>query len=595
MWVAPPASNLLLRGQPKMCASLRQFVLLSMVVSLGPACSDGASSERGSRPTDARPLQSSLPLAATWTAAWGGEFGDGASDVAVSAEAIYVVGSFVGTVDLDPSDGSVSETTSSASGVTGSGRTFVSKFTLDGGFVWTRTLPGPRVNHSPAVALAPSGNVLVAGGFDGSDDFDPGPGEDLHEAPMGGGYFVAAFDDAGTYLYSRSWAASSPQVSEAEVELESDGDAVYLLAKLVPDGGSPGGSALVRLEPSDGSELWAVGLSGNSASGLAVSAGRVAATIVNPPAIALFDDAGNAVTSPAWQGYGEPHALGFASDGGLVLGGLVHEPYDGGMLDLDPTAGEDLRVSFGNDDAFVVGLDADGNYRFGQLFGGVGGDGVRRLASLPDGSLLASGTFRRSVDFAFGAGDVREARGVDAFVLELTATGTPQGALTFGSDGDDAPPVFAPLASGLVLAGTFADSLNLALSCAGVTQVSSGYGDCYLAAFGAADVSASSVNETCGDAPPEGLPRNQTDARLGGTNLPKNFDDCVAQGGGVWSLQSGDQVCAFVIAQSDDPALYEECTSVGGGISVADGDTASYYCDISYPEYGPLCFGNYCD
>ncbi len=90
--------------------------------------------------------------------------------------------------------------------------------------------------------------------------------------------------------------------------------------------------------------------------------------------------------------------------------------------------------------------------------------------------------------------------------------------------------------------------------------------------------------------------RNQSARILDGTNLPKNFDECVARDGSVWARGDGDQVCSYSMSLADDPALYDECEKVGGGISVADSpDAAFYYCDILYPEYGPICFGNYCD
>ncbi|HEV8248170.1 MAG TPA: hypothetical protein VGP93_20485, partial [Polyangiaceae bacterium] len=424
---------------------------LAVLASGASACGSGSDADR--KRYDSRPAESSLPLGTEWVRAWGGALGDGASDVAVTADAIYVVGSFVGTVDLDPGDGEFSRSTTSSRdpGVTGSGQTSLTKFDLNGNFLWAQALPGPRVNHQPDVAVSESGTVYVAGGFNGSDDFDPGPAEDLHQAPIGGGYYLSAFDPSGAHLFARTWDASVPESSEAEVELATEGGALYILGQLVTTGTAVG-AALARLDPDDGSELWAVNLNTNYAQGLSVAPGRVAAALVNPAGIALFGDDGSEIALGPWQSYVEPHAVALAEDGSMYVAGLVHEPFDGQMPDLDPSSAEDRRGAFGNDDAAVIALDPGGDYVWGRLFGGAGGDNARVLTLLPGGALAVSGIFRKSVDFSLGAGsDVREAREADSFVLELNSDGSPRGAFTFGSDGDDWSPAMAPLGADKLL------------------------------------------------------------------------------------------------------------------------------------------------
>jgi hypothetical protein len=103
--------------------------------------------------------------------------GSSASGVGIAVDnntgSIYVVGTFSGTVDFDPSSSTHELSSFGAASPDG----FIAKLTpdgsLDSGLV--KRFGGPNQDGASYVSLSPDGkSVYVAGSFDGSADFDPG-------------------------------------------------------------------------------------------------------------------------------------------------------------------------------------------------------------------------------------------------------------------------------------------------------------------------------------------------------------------------------------------------------------------------------------
>jgi len=94
-----------------------------------------------------------------------------AIDVNDSGE-IFVAGVFSGLVDFDPGPG---EEWHQSNGLNKD--IFLSKFMPDGSFSWVRTW-GSNLRERPyAVDVDDQGNIYLVGNFEGTMDFDPGPGE----------------------------------------------------------------------------------------------------------------------------------------------------------------------------------------------------------------------------------------------------------------------------------------------------------------------------------------------------------------------------------------------------------------------------------
>lgn len=142
-----------------------------------------------------------------WARTWGGIDIDGAGAVAVDGFGnAYVTGWWQFTVDFDPGP-EVEEYTSLGNVFTDVN---LSKFSPDGEFQWVRTWGGYLDDFPNAINVDEFGNILVAGEFRSTADFDPGPGTDERKSAGEQDVFVSKFDSSGGYLWAHAWGAEDP-------------------------------------------------------------------------------------------------------------------------------------------------------------------------------------------------------------------------------------------------------------------------------------------------------------------------------------------------------------------------------------------------
>ena len=101
----------------------------------------------------------------------------GAGALADADGSVLVTGAFSGALDFDPGAGMTSLASLAQAGATDA---FVARYSAAGALLWVSRFGesnsvSERANSGTALALDPGFNVLVAGRFFGSPDFDPGP------------------------------------------------------------------------------------------------------------------------------------------------------------------------------------------------------------------------------------------------------------------------------------------------------------------------------------------------------------------------------------------------------------------------------------
>ncbi len=107
---------------------------------------------------------------------------------------VYVSGLFLGSgVDFDP--GPRIELRDSS----GAEDAYVLKLNTDGDFEWAHTWGGTGYDASDAVSADDRGNVCVAGAFEDSVDFNPGPGEEIFDSGDASGIFLSVFSPHGAF------------------------------------------------------------------------------------------------------------------------------------------------------------------------------------------------------------------------------------------------------------------------------------------------------------------------------------------------------------------------------------------------------------
>jgi hypothetical protein len=145
-----------------------------------------------------------------WARSFGGTNSDLTTGVAVdAARNVYVVGSFFGTVDFDPGAGSFPLT---SAGVRDG---YIVKLDAVGNLVWARQLAGIDSLGIESIAVDRGGNVCVVGHFQGTADLDPGPGFAPRTSAGDDDAFVVKLDTDGTFASAGSIGGSAQDVAAA--------------------------------------------------------------------------------------------------------------------------------------------------------------------------------------------------------------------------------------------------------------------------------------------------------------------------------------------------------------------------------------------
>jgi hypothetical protein len=132
---------------------------------------------------------------------WAFKIGSGLGDYgnAVSIDAagdLLVTGDIFGNADYDPGPSVATLTT------VGVYDAFVAKYTNTGNYIWAFTIGAANTDNGRDISSDASGNIYVTGIFDGTADFDPGPGIATMTSTAFNDAFVAKYSPAGGYLWA---------------------------------------------------------------------------------------------------------------------------------------------------------------------------------------------------------------------------------------------------------------------------------------------------------------------------------------------------------------------------------------------------------
>jgi hypothetical protein len=361
---------------------------------------------------------------------------------------------------------------------------------------WTHPLGNNQDTQTTAMSVAPNGEVVIAGLFHGTVDFDPGSGEKLLSAGPHDTSFLAKYDPAGNFIWAYKFEGTDDvRINDIVV------DGVYYIgvagsfqgeADLDPGSGSfyrisEGGDDifLLRLLPDGNMQWgWTTGDSDHDAAfTVATDAGYglyVAGTFQNEVMFQL-----NSPPYPMESNGGRDIFIArFTNGGGLAwirtIGGDEDDmptdiTLDGGErvyiagefrdeVDLDPTHTSLEVTSRGRSDIFVTILGRSfGNWLSSIRIGGEGADDNARVLAEADGSFYISGEFERTTDLANGGsgGSVTSRGGEDVFLTRYGANSAFQWGFGVGGAGTETNAALARDRNGDVyLLGAFAQRVD---------------------------------------------------------------------------------------------------------------------------------------
>lgn len=188
-------------------------------VDLDPGAGTTFLSSNGSSDVFVQKLDSTGAL--QWVKSFGGSSQEDVFEIAVdSAGNVYTTGRFEGTVDFDPGAGTANIASA------GSVDAFVSKLDSAGNFVWAQGLGGGGDEHGTGIVIDSGDNLSISGTFQGTVDFDPGPGSfNLTSAGVIDA-FLWQLDANGNFLEAMSFSGANV-VSADGIALDSVGN-IYM-------------------------------------------------------------------------------------------------------------------------------------------------------------------------------------------------------------------------------------------------------------------------------------------------------------------------------------------------------------------------------
>ncbi len=291
-----------------------------------------------------------------WAKSIGGTGSDGGTSIAINSSNIFITGDFNDTVDFDSGIG-ISNLTSA-----GDFDIFVCKLDLSGNFIWAKSMGGAFTDYGISIALESSGNIYIAGDFQGTSDFDPDTTTVFGLTSSGSyDFFISKLNSSGNFLWTKQIGGlNADVVSAIAVDASGNVHATGSFNGTVDFDPNSGVFNLTSIAASDDIFISKLSSSGNFLWGRSIGSSD------NDAGTCIIVDAG-----------GKVYTGGFFS----------------GTADFDPGGGISNLTSAGNWDFFISKLNSSGNYYWAKATGGAHGDIVRDMAISTSGNMYVIGDF----------------------------------------------------------------------------------------------------------------------------------------------------------------------------------------------------------
>lgn len=249
---------------------------------------------------------------------------------------------------------------------------FLQKLDSDGNLVWVKKFGSTGSDSGRGLVLDQQNNLYLSGSYSGTVDFDSGPGVISLTSAGSTDIFVVKMDTAGNCIWARSAGGTALDIG-LSVNVDPMGNVIC--------GGFFGGTA--DFEPGAGITNL-------------VSAGSDDAFVWK------LDANGSFQWAKKIGGAGDDEAWSVCTD---VSGNIYHTGWFEGMADLDPGAAIQNFTSAGQEEGYLQKLDPSGNLIWVYAFGDIDSDKGNWVERDIDGNILVTGFFSGTVDFDPGPMD----------------------------------------------------------------------------------------------------------------------------------------------------------------------------------------------
>ena len=366
----------------------------------------------------------------------------------------------------------------------------------------TITFGGVEGDSGKAIALDSNDNVIVAGYFNGTVDFDAGTGTDWKSELAGpnGDYFITKINADQSYGWTHVISSNDRYGGSKSLAVDSN-DNIYftgqntarnlLIAKLNPTGvvewsqtitGDGYAVAGQAIDVDSNDNIYVVGTFYGTAD-FDAGVGVDNATSVGESDVFLVrinsDGTHGWIRTFGGIGYDFGSTIELDALDNIFLAGTFS-----GSVDFDTGIGVDSRSSNGYDDIFISKYDTAGSYVWVRILQSVeGDDDVGALESDAGNNIYVTGAFYSETDFDPLAGiDARTPVGSgDVFLTQINIDGSYGWTVTFGGDGSDNAHSIAVGPDGDVYTlGTFSVSVDFSGGDGVGSKTSNGDWDIYI-------------------------------------------------------------------------------------------------------------------
>jgi hypothetical protein len=331
-----------------------------------------------------------------WAKGFGGTSIDIGSAIAVDAQNnVYSVGAFRDLVDFNPGAGVDQRTAAGNSDI------YIHKLDAAGNYVWVKTIGDVGADGANTVLVDANGDILIAGRFTGTVDFDPNVG--VHNLTATGGGFVMKLSSSGNLI----WAKPTGGLVNS-VKADANGN-IYITGNFTGTANFHTGGGTSNLTSNGSNDVF----------------------------VSKLDALGNFLWAVNMGGTGSDQGNGLAVD---AAGNVYTVGVFTGTADFNPGAGVENLVSAGGSDMFISKLNTSGDFVWAKRVGGASADEAFTVNLDGSGNVYIGGRFQNIVDFDPGPGiaNITATNLIwmlyDGFILKLNSNGEYVWAISMGSD-----------------------------------------------------------------------------------------------------------------------------------------------------------------
>lgn len=457
-----------------------------------------------------------------WAKGMGGSTtGINIKDVATDASGnVISTGQFIGTVDFDPNPGVSTMTSQNHS----QPDAYVQKLDANGNFIWAKSLGDQEWDRGDAIKTDAAGNIYIAGRFQGTVDFDPGPGTFslTTKTFQATEIFIVKLDASGNFLWAvQRQSTGMEDIYAGNVDLTIDNSGNLYSVRSFKSFSSDYRYMIVEKMDNSGNKVWDYKVAempmsysnivdqsiALDAGGNVIVAGSYSGSLAfdGTNGISSFGGANMFVLKLGNSGsfswvrtfiYGTSNAYDVVTDamGDIYIGGEFSD-----IVDFDPGLTTQLDTASTYQSMYLVKLTAAGDYSWVKTFPATGSSIIYALATDAAGNVYATGTFASQSTFRSSSPAIIKNtanNNADAFLMQFTPSGNVQWVKQMGGPDTDIPYAVALSTTGdAYVVGTYFLTANFDWDGAGAYMTTIGYEDVFISKFAQCPIINTSVTQ----------------------------------------------------------------------------------------------------